>query len=99
MAKIERVNEVIGKSPVEVYEAAIQAFEEAGFTVWKKRPIAWLMMVRKTVDGKTADGNLSARMGAVTSYILTLAGDELSEDILAGQADQFVEALERIFSA
>lgn len=95
MAKIERVNEVIGKSPTEVYETAIAAFEEAGFTVWKKRPIAWLMMVRKTVDGKTIDGNLSARMGAVTSYILTLAADDLPEEKIAQSADEFISAFDR----
>jgi hypothetical protein len=99
MSKIERVNDVVGKSPTEIYETAIQAFEETGFTVWKKRPIAWLMMVRKTVDGETIDGNLSARMGAVTSYILTLAADRLPEEKVAQSADLFVEALNRILSA
>ena len=99
MAKIERANEAVGKSPTEVYEAAIQAFEESGFTVWKKRPIAWLMMVRKSVDGKTIDGNLSARMGPVTSYILTLAADDLSEDKIIQSAELVVETLNRILSA
>jgi hypothetical protein len=99
MVKIERVDEVVGKSPTEVYGAAIQAFEESGFTVWKKRPIAWLVMVRKTVDGKAIDGNLSARMGAVTSYILTLAADDLPEAEVAKQADIVVEKLELILLA
>ncbi len=97
--KIERTKEIVGKSPTEVYEAAIQAFEKTGFTVWKKRPIAWLMMVRITIDGKTVDGNLSARMGAVTSYILTLAADDVPEDAIAKKADAFEEALEQIFTA
>jgi hypothetical protein len=99
MAKIERVKEVVGKSPTEVYETAIQAFEDAGFTVWKKRPIAWLMMVRKTIDGKTVDGNLSARMGAVTSYILTLAADEVPEEKVAKSADEFVNAFDELITS
>ena len=47
----------------------LKAFEANGFNVWKKRPIAFLAMVRTSVDGFGIEGNLAARFTSPTSYI------------------------------
>lgn len=93
MAKIERSGEVQGKSATEVYEAAVTAFEEVGFEVWKKRPIAWLAMVRGTFEGLAFDGNLAARFTQPTSYILTLTSETMSDELLGKAADTFLGVL------
>ena len=93
MAKVERTGEVVGKSASEVYEIAVEAFEANGFNVWKKRPIAFLAMVRTSVDGFGIEGNLAARFTSPTSYILTLTSEEMSDGQLEKVADQFITAL------
>lgn len=98
MAKIERTGEAQKKSPTEVYELAVEVFEQEGFEVWKKRPIAWLAMVRKTYDGCLIDGNLAARFTSPTSFTLTLTSDDLAEAELAKAADSFMNALEQKLS-
>ena len=98
MVKIERVGEVNDKSATEVYEAAVEAFEAEGFEVWKERPIAWLVMVRTTIEGCSVDGNLAARATTPTSYILTLTSEEAAEEKLAAGADEFIHIFEGILS-
>jgi len=98
MAKIERTGEVTGKSPSEVYESAVEVFEASGYNVWKKRPIAYLAMVRISVDGYGVEGNFAARFTSPTSYILTLTSEEMLDNQLAKVADTFISALNEKFS-
>ncbi len=80
MAKIQTTQDFKGKATGDVYQAVIQAAPKAGLEVWKRRDIAWLVMVR----GGTMDGNISVRPGAVVTVALSAAG--MSEEELQGCA-------------
>jgi hypothetical protein len=92
MPKIERTGEVNGKSATDLYEASVTAFERAGFEVWKKRPMGWLSLARKKVDGVAVDGNLSARPTMPPSYTLVLSAEGTSSEVLSELADQVLSA-------
>lgn len=98
MAKVELTGEVTGKSPSEVYETAVDVFEANGYDVWKKRPIAFLAMVRTSIDGLGVEGNLAARFTSPTSYILTLTSEEMSDDQLEKAAELINKALREMLS-
>lgn len=98
MAKVERTVEVVEKSPSEIYEAAIQVFEAAGYNVWKKRPIAYLAMVRNSVDGYGIEGSLAVRFTWPASYILTLTSEEMTDEQLGKIADEFIKAFNAMLS-
>jgi hypothetical protein len=98
VAKVERLGVVSGKSATEVYEGAVQTFEESGFDVWKKRPIAWLVMVKMMVKGCGVEGNLAARPTVPPSYTLTLSSEKLTEEALGEIADSVVESLHHLLS-
>ena len=97
MAKVERKVEVADKSPSEVYETAIEVFETNGYTVWKKRPIAYLAMVRTTMDGFAIEGNLAAQFTSPTSYILTLSSEGMTDAQLENVAQDFIHVLNARF--
>lgn len=99
MVKVERTGEASGKTPTEVYEAAVETFEQRGIEVWKKRPIAWLAMIRATIDGYSVEGNLAARFSMPTSYILSLSSEEMTDEALGRVADELVTALNETLSA
>ncbi len=92
MSKIERTGEISGKSAQDLYEASITAFEHAGFDVWKKRPLAWLALAKKTVEGIEVDSNLSARPTMPPSFALMMSAEGLSEEELSQLAEQFLAA-------
>lgn len=94
MAKFTVENAVPGKSADFVYEAFNIALEQDGYEIWKKRPIAWLSLARKAVDGKHLDANLAVRMGAQTSYTFILSSEACTEEELAEIANKTVAVFE-----
>ena len=92
MAKFTHMGEIVGKSATEVYQASLTAFEQAGFEVWKERPLAWLSLAKKMEDGKEISANLAARATSPTSYTLTLATDGLPEETLKASVKIFLKA-------
>ncbi len=99
MAKLERTGQVgSGKSAADVYNASITAFEAAGFEVWKKRPLGWLSLARKKIDGVEISSNLSARPTMPASYTLTISADGIGEAALVEQADQVLSELDHLLA-
>ncbi|HZW03808.1 MAG TPA: hypothetical protein VFF68_07770 [Anaerolineaceae bacterium] len=96
MAKIQETKSLPGKQAGEVYQAILQAVPKAGLEVWKRRDIAWLVMVRGGNGSAAVDGNVSARPGSQVTVALNAAG--LSEEALRAQAEtiftHIVSALE-----
>ncbi len=97
MAKIIRTGAIENQSADAVYQASVPAFEAVGFEVWKKRPLAWLALAKKRVEGVEISANLAARPSSPVSYTLTMTADNLSEETLDEEADQFVEKFQTSF--
>jgi hypothetical protein len=94
MATVEQKGEISGKSATDVYEASLKAFAEAGFEVWKKRPMGWLSLAKKTVAGVEVAANLSARPTQPPSFTLTLDAEGLAQDRLQELAKEILTHLE-----
>jgi hypothetical protein len=77
------------KSANETYQAVLAALPEAGFTIWKRRDIAWLVMVR---CGEAVDGNVSARPGG--QVIASLSSSHRDEAELRALAERLFQQLE-----
>jgi len=90
LAKIQKTQSYAGKSAGDVYQAILKAVPLAGLQVWKRRDIAWLVMVRSGSGSEAIDGNVSARPG--TQVTVSLASQGLSEaDLLARSELVFAE--------
>ncbi len=98
MAKISRTGEIENQSADEVYQASVRVFEAIEFEVWKKRPLAWLSLAKKTVEGVEISANLAARPSLPVSYTLTMTADGLSEETLDEYAEQFTKKIQAVFS-
>ncbi|MDY6868724.1 MAG: hypothetical protein SVT56_12645 [Chloroflexota bacterium] len=98
MSKIIRTGEITNQSADEVYLASVAAFEAVGFEVWKKRPLAWLSLARKKIDGVEISANFAARPSSPVSYTLTMTAGGLSEETLNEFVDQVIEQFQMGFS-
>ncbi len=95
MANIEKNKTYAGKSPTACFQAAVKAYPQAGFNIWKKRDIAWLVLAKCSEGGGEVNSNFSARPGNPTPVILTLSADHLSEEQLNQMAEKFFSAFDK----
>jgi hypothetical protein len=94
MAKIQKTHSYTGKSTGDVYQAILKAAPQAGLEIWKRRDIAWLVMVRSGSGSEAIDGNLSVRPGAQVTVSLASAG--LSEADLLARSEIVFSEISRI---
>jgi hypothetical protein len=95
MAKIEVQRQFPGKSPTEMYEAACMAYKTCGYSIWKERPIAWLVLAKRTTDKGEVDTNFSARPGASTVLTLVIQCNGYTEAELNGMAEELFAAVNK----
>jgi hypothetical protein len=74
MVKIQKTHNYAGNSAGDVYQAILKAVPLAGLEIWKRRDIAWLVMVRSGSGSEAIDGNVSARPGTQVTVSLNSAG-------------------------
>jgi hypothetical protein len=94
MAKIQEVRYYPGKSANDCFALETKAFEKAGFQIWKKREIAWLVQAQRTENGKKIEANMSARPGGKTAVTLSISCNEISEADLKTYAETIFSAFE-----
>lgn len=95
MASIQVKAVYEGKSDGEVYEAAKKAIVNAGFTVWKTRDLARLVMGTGTHKGKEVRLNVVVSMvdGSAT---VSAESEELDEKALASIPEKLHEELAKL---
>jgi hypothetical protein len=92
MAHYEEIRNYPNWSSEACFAAAKASLPQAGFAVWKIRPIAWLVLAQHKEGDETINGNISCLMaGRVT---LAMGGDNTSVDILKHYAGQIFEKFE-----
>ncbi len=91
MARYEE-SRTYSNSTDDCFAAIRAALPEAGFTVWKTRPIAWLALGKRSTAEDTISANMSARPGGRVT--LAMSGDHTSEDMIQNLAQQVWAALE-----
>ena len=93
MGKIQETQNFTGKSASDLYQAILKGVPQAGLQIWKRRDIAWLVMVRAGTGDNAIDGNVSARPGAQATVSLSSAGLEDSE--LHARAEAVFNAIKK----
>lgn len=81
-----------GKSPDALFAAALTAMPKAGFQVWKKRPIGWLVLAKRRVPEGLVQVNLAFRPGAAAT--LSLTGEGVPSETLKALSDEALAALD-----
>ena len=66
----------------EVFQAVERALPEFGYTVWKTRPIGWLIMANRELGQATINATVAIRPGLGAVLNLSLACENLSLDEL-----------------
>jgi hypothetical protein len=97
MAKIQKIKAYSGKSPDGCFEKFAQAFESAGFEIFKTREIAWLVMAHKQVEKGLIEASLGARPPASNANItLTIRNSESTREELEPLSVKIFTELEKI---
>ena len=91
MTKITIEEKIPGKSADDVYETFNSVFEEVGFEIWKKRPIAWLCMAKTSIDSKPVDANLVVRPTSPVSLTLIMSSPTATEEDMSALAEILFE--------
>ncbi len=86
MARIQETKTLPAKSADAAYGAAERVLTAAGYTLVKKRPMAWLLIAKCTRAEDSIEVNFAARPGAAASVTLSLSSDTLDEAGLKAEA-------------
>ncbi len=78
----------------EGFKLAQSVLPEAGFTIWKERPLGWLLMANQQTTEGVINSTLSFRPGAETTMSLSLASEDHSEQALKQAAERFLTLFE-----
>jgi hypothetical protein len=96
MANIQETVQLAGKSPGECYELAQKAVVKAGYSVWKKREMAWLVIAKCTEGGTELDVNIMARPVMGGSVTLSSASEKLTADQMRLYVEKIAAAIKSL---
>lgn len=90
MPKYERIEIFPEMTANELFNAAVNGLEQSGFEIWKKRPVAFLFLSKKKIDGIDVTNNLAVQFGSPTTLKMTLSAEKLDESGLSKIADDTI---------
>ncbi|GEM_PF-1074025 len=94
MGRLEIQREYPGKSPSECYQACIRAATAAGYSIFKKREIASLVICQGFIQGAPVELSLMVPLGTPTRVQLSLSGDRCDQEALVRESERLCEILE-----
>jgi len=96
MGKIRIEKTYNGRSPDDCYNAAPAALEKAGFEIFKKREIAWLVIGHRSDENGQIQASIGARPPAISATAtLSVSCDNLESENLQEYADAVMEQFEK----
>ncbi|MDF1500031.1 MAG: hypothetical protein P1P76_06160 [Anaerolineales bacterium] len=81
-------------SPDDGFKLAQFVLPEAGFTIWKERPLGWLLIANQQTSEGVINATLSFQPTGETVMSLSLASGDHSEQALRQAADRFLALFE-----
>ena len=88
MAKIDLKRPFPGKSAGECYKAILLIVDKAGYKIFKKRDVAWLVICDGKLLGNNVNLTLAVPFGSPTSVSLSLSSDDLDVTALNTEAER-----------
>ena len=95
MANIEIKREFSNMSTKECFDKCASLIETVGYSIFKKRDMASLLVCTGTLEDVRVDLNLMVPFGMTTSVTLNLSSDKLEEDILGVEAERIMDFLSK----
>jgi hypothetical protein len=93
MAKIEMKRAFPGKSADACYKTILSNVESAGYKIFKKRDVAWLVICDGKVQGNPTNLTASVPFGGPTAISLILSADGVEESALQVEAERIFNLL------
>jgi hypothetical protein len=97
MSKCDFKRPFPGKSPSEGYQAILRVVEKAGYKIFKKRDVAWLVICEGKIQDHKVSLTLSIPFGSPTSVAMNLSSDSLDETALQLEAERIFTLLGKEF--
>jgi len=88
MTKIEAKHLFPSKSSNECYQAILAIIDKAGYKIFKKRDVAWLVMCDGKLQDNFVDLTLSVPISMPTTVSLMLSSEDLDETTLNAEAER-----------
>ncbi|MCE1255468.1 MAG: hypothetical protein LWX83_18210 [Anaerolineae bacterium] len=97
MANLQEVINFEKKSTSDCYDAALAAFPKAGFSILKKREIAYYALAQITVNGNLIDGTIMVRPGGTPQMTISVGCNEMNEEELKPISEKLINAIKNSF--
>jgi hypothetical protein len=93
MAKLQETSAFTGRTAEAAFAAAEAALPEVGFEVWKRRPMAWLLLARATLPEGLVEASVACRPAAGAMVTVALSSATAPDGVLKAMADQVISAM------
>jgi hypothetical protein len=94
MATVELNQTFEGKTPGNLYDAALKALPKMGFNVWRKFPLGNVLMSKRIENGKQIDCSFIAHLESPLTVSITVKSDGFGEAELRPWAEKVLAALQ-----
>lgn len=97
MPKVRIEKSLDGKSPDDCFNFASDAFLNAGFTIFKIREIAWLVIAHRNENNTLIEASIGARPpGNCAQVVVSVSSTDIEKDVLQAHADNILLELEKL---
>ncbi len=93
MPKVDLKRPFPGKSANDCYQAIQGVVAAAGYKIFKKRDVAWLVICEGKIEGSPASLTLSVPFGGATAISLILSAEQVDDSALQGEAERIFNLL------
>lgn len=93
MAKYQDARPFEGKNADVCFSVAEAALSSLGFEAWIKRPMAWLLLARRTDREGAIEANIACRPAAGALVSIILSSGTASEEALKAICEQIFAAM------
>jgi hypothetical protein len=93
LAKLQQTRTFVGKTADAAFAAAEAALPKVGFEVWKRRPMAWLLLATATTPDGTVEASVACRPAVGAMVTVALSSETAPDRVLKAMADQALSAI------
>jgi hypothetical protein len=97
MPKVRIEKSLDGKSPDDCFNLSSAAFLNAGFSIFKTREIAWLVIAHRKENNSLIEASIGARPpGNCAQVVVSVSSSDLQKEVLQAHADNILMELEKL---
>jgi hypothetical protein len=93
LAKLQETHTFTGKTADAAFAAAEAALLQVGFEVWRRRPMAWLLLATATTPEGTVAASVASRPATGAMVTVALSSQTAPDAALKAMAAQVLSAI------